>query len=79
MSDHLHEHFKWPCTTNENGRYSTPSIPEERYRYGHGLSSPIFMLTVNALISIEMKPESIAEFEFPTGSYWRDYLKAEQN
>ena len=44
-----------------------PNIPEEGYRYGHSLCSPIFMLTVNALISIEMKPESIAELEFLTG------------
>jgi len=65
--DHVHKHFKWPCTINENGRYNTPNIPEEGYMYGHALSSPIFMLTASVLISIEMKPESIAEFEFPIG------------
>jgi len=60
----LHEHFQWPCTFNENGRYNAPNIPEEGYRYGHALSSPIFMLIVTAIISIEMKPESVAEFKF---------------
>jgi len=33
------------------------------------------MLTVTAIISIGMKPESIAEFEFPAGSYWQIRLK----
>jgi len=37
------------------------------------------MLTVTAMISIEIRPESIAEFEFPTGSYWQDYLKENSN
>jgi len=54
--DHLHEHFKWPCTINENGRYNVPKVPEEGY-------------------SIEMKPESIARFEFPSGAYWRSRLE----
>ena len=36
------------------------------------------MLIVTAIISIEMKPESVAEFEFPTGSYWQDRLKEKQ-
>ena len=34
-----------------------------------------FLLIVAALASIEMKPESIAEFEFPSGSYWRRRLE----
>ena len=72
--DHLHEHFKWPCTINENGRYNTPNIPKEWYRYGYALSSPIFTPTVSALFSIEMKPESIAECEFPARSYLQDCL-----
>jgi len=78
--DHLHEHFNWPCTINENGngRYNTPNIPEEGYRYGHVLSPPIFMLPITDLVSIEMKPDRIAEFEFPTGSYWQDLLKEKQ-
>jgi L-fuconate dehydratase len=49
--DHLHEHFKTPCTINQNGRYNVPLNPEEGY-------------------SIEMYEKSIAEFEFPGGSYW---------
>ena len=34
-----------------------------------------FLLIVATLVSIEMKPESIAEFEFPSGSYWRGRLE----
>jgi len=49
-----------------SGHYNAPNIPEEGYRYGHVLSSPIFVLIVTAIISIEMKPESTAVFEFPT-------------
>ena len=49
--DHLHEHFKTPCSINENGRYNVPLNPLEGY-------------------SIEMYEKSIAEFEFPHGSYW---------
>jgi len=63
---------------NENGRYN-PNIPEEGHSYGHALSFPIFMLIVTAIISIEMKPESITEFGFPTGSYWQDHLKENSN
>jgi len=29
--DHLQEHFKLPCTINENGRYNVPNIPDEGY------------------------------------------------
>jgi len=49
--DHLHEHFLYPCSINENGRYNVPSNPAEGY-------------------SIEMHKASIAEFEWPHGSYW---------
>lgn len=49
--DHLHEHFKTPCSINDNGRYNVPLDPLEGY-------------------SIEMYEKSIAEFEFPHGSYW---------
>jgi len=55
------------------------ALPEEGYRCDHALYSPIFVLTINALIRIEIKPEGIAEFEFPTGSYWQDCLKEKQN
>jgi len=33
------------------------------------------MLIVTAIISIEMKPESVAEFEFPTRSGWQTVLR----
>jgi len=49
--DHLHEHFLYPCSINERGRYNVPSNPIEGY-------------------SIEMYQSSIAEYEWPNGSYW---------
>lgn len=49
--DHLHEHFLYPCSINERGRYNVPSNPVEGY-------------------SIEMHKSSIAEYEWPNGSYW---------
>jgi len=71
MVDHLYEHFRWSCTINEKGRYNAPNISEAGYRGGHVLSSPIVMLAITVLISIEMKPESIAGFEFLTGHIGR--------
>jgi L-fuconate dehydratase len=29
--DHLHEHFLYPCSINERGRYNVPSNPVEGY------------------------------------------------
>lgn len=29
--DHLHEHFKHPCSINSRGRYNVPDHPEEGY------------------------------------------------
>jgi len=29
--DHLHEHFKYPCSINSRGRYNVPSNPTEGY------------------------------------------------
>ncbi|KAI0915920.1 hypothetical protein AcV5_003394 [Taiwanofungus camphoratus] len=29
--DHLHEHFLYPCSINQNGRYNVPSNPSEGY------------------------------------------------
>lgn len=29
--DHLHEHFKYPCGINENGRYNVPDDSKEGY------------------------------------------------
>lgn len=55
--DHLHEHFVYPCSINERGRYNVPVDRGEGY-------------------SIEMRGESIAEFEWPGGSYWAGAAKA---
>ena len=30
--DHLHEHFLYPCSINQNGRYNVPSSEKEGYR-----------------------------------------------
>ena len=30
--DHLHEHFLYPCSINQKGRYNVPSNPDEGYR-----------------------------------------------
>ncbi|KAG8216896.1 enolase C-terminal domain-like protein [Butyriboletus roseoflavus] len=49
--DHLHEHFRFPCSINSKGRYNVPLNPAEGY-------------------SIEMYKQSIAEYEWPNGSYW---------
>ncbi|KAH9018617.1 enolase C-terminal domain-like protein [Lactarius hengduanensis] len=49
--DHLHEHFLYPCSVNQKGRYNVPSNPVEGY-------------------SIEIHKSSIAEYEWPNGSYW---------
>ncbi|TFK26112.1 mandelate racemase/muconate lactonizing enzyme [Coprinopsis marcescibilis] len=49
--DHLHEHFKNPCSINPQGRYNVPTNPDEGY-------------------SIEMHKDSIAAYEWPSGSYW---------
>lgn len=31
--DHLHEHFLYPCSINQNGRYNVPDKANEGYRY----------------------------------------------
>ena len=30
--EHLHEHFLYPCTLNERGRYNVPDDPNGGYR-----------------------------------------------
>ena len=30
--DHLHEHFLYPCSVNDRGRYNVPNNPIEGYR-----------------------------------------------
>ncbi|TFY73771.1 hypothetical protein EWM64_g10241 [Hericium alpestre] len=58
---HLHEHFKHPCTLNERARYNVPNHPEEGYRH---------------VQAIEIYPSTIAEFEYPNGTYWSQAAKA---
>ena len=31
--DHLHEHFLYPCSINQKGRYNVPCNPMEGYRW----------------------------------------------
>jgi len=50
-AEHLHEHFIYPVSINDKGRYRVPTNPDGGY-------------------SIEMRETSIAEFEWPNGSYW---------
>jgi len=50
-AEHLHEHFIYPVSINDKGRYHVPTNPDGGY-------------------SIEMRETSIAEFEWPNGSYW---------
>ncbi|KAH0826635.1 hypothetical protein J3R83DRAFT_5002 [Lanmaoa asiatica] len=51
-ANHLHEHFVYPCSINEQGRYVVPESEKEGY-------------------STEMHTASIAEYEFPNGTYWK--------
>jgi len=57
--DHLHEHFVFPCSINQQGRYNVPLNQDEGY-------------------SIEMHKSSIAEFEYPHGSYWVGAARAKE-
>lgn len=36
--DHLHEHFLYPCSINERGRYNVPNNPVEGYRLRYVLA-----------------------------------------
>ena len=36
--DHLHEHFLYPCSINERGRYNVPNNPIEGYRLRYVLA-----------------------------------------
>ena len=38
--DHLHEHFLYPCSINERGRYNVPSNPVEGYRLRYYVLRP---------------------------------------
>ena len=84
--DHLHEHFLYPCSINSNGRYNVPTNDHEGYRYVMLLFLlNIVFLTISDFIrgashagSIEMHKESIATYEFPNGSYWREAIAARE-
>ena len=66
--DHLHEHFLYPCSINSKGRYNVPSNPAEGYRSEIVFFAASLGLTYSC--SIEMHKQSIAEYEWPNGSYW---------
>jgi L-fuconate dehydratase len=69
--DHLHEHFLYPCSINKKGRYNVPSNPVEGYRLRFLLAFERILTHDHALPnSIEMHKSSIAEYEWPNGSYW---------
>jgi len=70
--DHLHEHFVTPCSINTRGRYNVPTNPHEGYRCAlYKCPFPVSnSLMLKLELSIEMHKASIAEFEWPTGSYW---------
>jgi len=76
FADHLHEHFVNPCTMNQHGRYNIPNDPKEGYRYVFKPQASSWSCIVYAccltlcLHSGEMYTASIAEYEWPNGSYW---------
>lgn len=55
--DHLHEHFLYPVSLNNEGRYNVPDDPKGGY-------------------SIELYEDSLAEFTYPDGPYWKSVAKA---
>lgn len=68
--DHLHEHFVTPCSINSRGRYNVPTNPDEGYRYFRSFLFLVSSLT-GAYSSIEMHKSSIAEYQWPNGTYWQ--------
>ena len=69
--DHLHEHFVTPCSINSVGRYNVPTNPNEGYRFVAALFCQCIVENDNRRrTSIEMHKTSIAEYEWPNGSYW---------
>lgn len=73
--DHLHEHFLYPCSINKNGRYNVPSNAKEGYRWGFfpvRYSRAVWIADNYRIArSIEVHEASIAEYEYPNGSYWK--------
>ena len=47
--DHLHEHFLYPCSINQKGRYNVPSNPVEGYRWVSALALCENLLTISYL------------------------------
>lgn len=70
FTDHLHEHFLYPCSINSKGQYNIPLNPAEGYRFVARVSIATSPLNPGNLFSIEMHKQSIAEYEWPNGSYW---------
>jgi L-fuconate dehydratase len=69
--DHLHEHFVTPCSINSAGRYNVPTNPKEGYRFVAALFCQHIVENNNRRrTSIEMHKTSVAEYEWPNGSYW---------
>jgi len=68
--DHLHEHFLYPCSINSKGRYNVPLNPAEGYRGDIFFATPLGLTCASPSYSIEMRKQSIAEYEWPNGSYW---------
>lgn len=68
--DHLHEHFVTPCSINDKGRYNVPNNPNEGYRYVNTLLVTAIKILTFPVPSIEMREKSIAEYEWPNGTYW---------
>jgi L-fuconate dehydratase len=77
-AEHLHEHFIYPVSINDKGRYNVPIDPHGGYRYV-SLAFPRPCATAMKTradvefftrYSIEMRNTSIAEYEWPNGSYW---------
>lgn len=67
--NHLHEHFVYPCSINENGHYNVPTHEKEGYRYVMS-KAEIFSVNANRADSIQMHESSIAKYRYPDGSYW---------
>jgi L-fuconate dehydratase len=72
FADHLHEHFVYPVSINDKGRYNVPTDPHGGYRCVSFSRSRLIRNTSSRgdFDSIEMYTKSIAEYEWPNGSYW---------
>jgi L-fuconate dehydratase len=57
-------------TMDSRGRYNVPTNPDEGYRYFRLFLFLVSPLT-GAYSSIEMHKSSIAEYQWPNGTYWQ--------